>query len=76
MDSGGLFHVRTDTRTRVKAEMGKLLIHKNEVDSYTYNDAQTLSTQIERFLERQMFEDSMDGMKGLASAKVNTLTEI
>ena len=52
MDSGGLFRVRIDARTKVKAEMGELLLHKNELGIYAYNDKQTLSTQIERVLKR------------------------
>ena len=54
--------------------MAKLLPHKNEVGGYAYNDAQTCVTHIERVLEQQMFEDSMDEMKGMASTTSNTLT--
>ena len=75
MDGGNLFRVRTDARTRVRAEMAELLLHKNEVGGYAYNDAKTLAIQIERVLERQLFEDSSDGMKGLASSTPNTLTK-
>ena len=74
MDNRGLFRVCTDAHTRVNANMGELLIHKNEVGRYAYNNAQTLSTQIERVLKRQMFGDSMGGMKWLARANINTPT--
>ena len=73
MDGGNLFRVRTDARTRVRAEMAELLLHKNEVGGYAYNDSKTLAIQIERVLERQLFEDSSDDMKGLASSTPNTL---
>ena len=48
--------------------MLEIRLHKNEVDSYAYNNVNTLITQIERIIERQLFEDSSKGMKGLASA--------
>ena len=75
MEGGNLFRVRTDARTRVRAEMAELLLHKNEVGGYTYNDAKTLAIQIERVLERQLFEDSSDGMKELVRSTPNTLTK-
>ena len=50
-------------------------IRKNEVGGYAYNNANTLITEIERVLAEQLFEDSMDGMKGLLSTTKNTLTE-
>ena len=40
-----------------------------------YNDANTLLTQIEQVLERQLFEDSSDGIKGLTSSIINALNE-
>ena len=73
MDGGALFRVRTEARTRVLTEMLEIRLQKNEVGDYEYNDANTLLTQIERFLERQLFKDSSDGMKGLASNISNAL---
>ena len=73
MDGGALFRVRTDARARVLAEMAKIILPKNEVGGYAYNDATTLITQVERVLKRQLYEDSDDGMKGLASTSHNTL---
>ena len=75
MDGGALFRVRTEARTRVLTEMLEIRLQKNEVGDYEYNDANTLLTQIERFLERQLFKDSSDGMKGLASNISNALNE-
>ena len=72
-DGGALFRVCTEARTRVLTEMSKLRLHKNEVGGYAYNDGNTLLTQIERVLERQLFEDSTDRMNGLASNAGNTL---
>ena len=75
MDGGAIFSVRTDARTRVLTEMLEIRLHKNEVGRYAYNNANTLLTQIERVLKRQLFEDSADGMKGLASDVVNELND-
>ena len=75
MDGGALFHVRTEARTRVLTEMSEIRLHKKKVGGYAYNDANTLLTQIERVLERQLYEDSADGTKGLASDISNTLNE-
>ena len=55
--------------------MPEIRLHKNEVGGYAYNDADTLITQIERVLDRQLFEDSANGMKGLASAVGNVLND-
>ena len=63
MDGGALFRVCTEARTRVLTEMSEFCLHNNEV-----NDANTIITQIERVLKRQLFEDSADEMKRLASA--------
>ena len=75
MDIGALFCVRTEVRTRVLTEMLEIRLHKNEVGSYTYNDANTLIIQIDRVLERQLFENSADGMKELASAVGKVLND-
>ena len=55
--------------------MSEIRLHKNEFGGYIYNDSKTLLTQIEQVLERQLFKDSSDGMKGLASDKSNALNE-
>ena len=75
MDGGALFRVRTEARIRVLTEMSKIRLHKKKVGGYAYNDSNTLLAQIERFLERQLYEDSADGMKGLASKVRNALNE-
>ena len=73
MDDGALFRIRTEARTRVLTEMSEIRLHKNEVGGYAYNDANKLISQIERVLKRQLFEDSADRMKGLASVIRNAL---
>ena len=75
MDGGALFRVCTEARTRVLTEMSEILLHRNKFGSYAYNDANTLLTQIEQVIERQLFEDSSDGMKGLARENSNTLND-
>ena len=75
MDGGALFRVHTESRTRVLTEMSDICLHKNEVGGYAYNDPNTILTQIWRFLERQLYEDSADGMTGLASGVSNVLNE-
>ena len=75
MDGGALFRVRTKARTRVLPEMSEIRLHKNEVGGYTYNNANTLITQIERVLKQQLFGDSADGMKELASTVGNALND-
>ena len=75
MDSGALFRVRTKARTRVLTEMSEIRLHKNEVGSYAYNDANTLLTQIKRVLGRHLYKDSSNGMKVLASDISNELYE-
>jgi hypothetical protein len=49
-------------------------LHKNEVGGYAYNDANMLVTEIEHILAEQLFEDSTDGMKGLADGEVSLTT--
>ena len=46
--------------------MSEIYLHKKKVESYAYNDANTLLTHIERVLQRYLYEDSADQMKGLA----------
>ena len=75
MDGGTLFRVCIEARNRVLTKMSEIRLHKNKVGRYAYNDANTLLTQIEQVLERQLFEYSSDGMKGLASDNRNTLNK-
>ena len=75
MDGGALFRVHTEARTRVLTEMLETRLHKHEVGGYAYNDANTLIAQIERVLERQLFEHFSDGMKGLGTAVINGLND-
>ena len=75
MDGGALFRVRTEARTRVLTEMSEIRLHKKEVGGYAYNDADTMLTQIKQVLELQLYEDSANGMKGLASDINNALKE-
>ena len=75
LDGSTLFRVRTEARTRVMTEMSEICLNNNEVGSYTYNDANTLLAHLKGFLEQQLYEDSGDGMKGLASDVNNTLNE-
>ena len=75
MDGGTIFRVRTDAITRVLKDMSEIRLHRIEVGGYAYNDVDTLITQIERVLERQMFEDSTDVMSGMARAVVNALNK-
>ena len=49
-------------------EMADIILHKNEVGGYAYNDTRICIAQVKRVLERQMFDDSGDSMKGLVSA--------
>ena len=46
MYGGALFHACTEDRTRAMTEMLDICLHKNDVDGYTYNDANTLLMQI------------------------------
>ena len=75
MDNDALFRVRTEAGTRILTEMSEIRLHKNEVGGCTYNDVNTLLTQIERVLERHLYEDSADGIKGLLSDVSNALNE-
>ena len=75
MEGGALFKVRSEAKERVLAAFVTIDIRKNEVGGYAYNDANTLVTEIERVLAKQLFEDSTDGIKGLLSTAKNTLVE-
>ena len=48
---------------------------KNDVGGYEYNAAVTLLKQIKCVLEYKMLEESADGMVGIVSKSLNTLTE-
>ena len=54
--------------------MQELSITKNNVGGYEYNAAVTLIKQINRVLEKKLFEETADGMVGLGSKTPNTLT--
>ena len=55
--------------------MSEIRLQKNEVGGYAYNDANTLLTQIKRVLKRQLYEDSTNRLKGLASDVSNALNK-
>ena len=73
MYGGMLFRFRTEAKNRVLTEMSEIRLHKNKVGGYAYDNVNMLITQIDRVLERQLFKDSADGMKVLASDVGNTL---
>ena len=54
--------------------MQELLITKNNVGGYKYNAAVTIIKHINRVPEQQLFEELADGMVGLDSKTLNTLT--
>ena len=70
---GAIFRVRSEAKERMLKEFSTIEFTKNEVGGYAYNDANTLVVEIERLLGEQLFEDTTDGMKGLASTSKNTL---
>ena len=74
MDGGGIFRVHDYARKAVTGDMTALRLHKNEVGGYVYNDAAVLCNQINRVMERQCFEETADGMKGLKYETPNVLT--
>ena len=55
--------------------MSGIRLHNNEVGSYSYNDVNMLLAHIERVFGRQLYEDSVDRMKGLASDINNVLNK-
>ena len=73
---GSAFRVRGDTCTRVTTEISVLKLHKNEDGGYAYDDALIFEKQIERVFERQYYESSIDGMKGLLAKHPNDLNAI
>ena len=73
-DGRALFHVRSDTQARVKAQIQELSITKNDIGGYEYNAAVTLIKRINCVLKQQLFEQSAEGMVGLDSETPNTLT--
>ena len=76
MDGGAIFCVRNYARKAVTGDMTALRLHKNEVCGYAYNDEAVLCKQIDRVMERQCFEETADGMKGLKEKTPNVLTEM
>ena len=73
LDGRELFCVRLDAQARVKGQMQELSITKNDIGSYKYNATVTLIKQINRVLEKQLFEESADGMVGIVSETPNTI---
>ena len=71
---GTLFVVRSKAKARAEEHVSALGLTKDEVGGYVHSDADTLIIQIERFLEDQVFEETEDGMKGMASDQPNVLT--
>ena len=55
-DGRSLFRICSDAQARMKAHMQELLIIKNDVVGYEYNNAVTLIKQINLVLEQQLFE--------------------
>ena len=76
MDGGSIFRVRDYARKVVTGDMTALCLHKNEVGGYAYNDTAVLCKQIDQVMERQCFEETADGMKGLKDKTLNALTEM
>jgi hypothetical protein len=75
MEGVALFKVRSEAKARVLTAFATIYICNNEVGGYSYNNANTLITEIERVLTKQLFKDSTDGMKGLFNTTKNTLTK-
>ena len=76
MDGGAIFRMRNYARKVVTGDMTVFRLHKNEVGGYAYNDASVLCKQIDRVMERQCFEETANGMKGLKYETPNALTEM
>ena len=55
-DGRSLFRIFSDAQARMKAHMQELLIIKNDVVGYEYNNVVTLIKQINLVLEQQLFE--------------------
>ena len=68
--------MREYARKAVTGDMTTLRLHKNEVGGYTYNDAAVLCKQIDWVMERQCFEETTEGMKGLKDETPNVLTDM
>ena len=73
---GLAFRVRGGTCTRATTKISALKLHKNEDGGYAYDDALIFEKQIERVFERQYYESSGDGMKGLLAKSPNDLNAI
>ena len=74
-DGGAIFRVRTEARNRVLKEMSDTCLHNNEVGGYAYNNENTFLKKIERVLKIQLYEESANRMKGLASDVSNALND-
>ena len=55
--------------------MSETRLYNNKVGGYTYSDMNTLIKKNERILKQQLFEDSVDRMRGLASDVKNVLND-
>ena len=55
--------------------MSEICLHKNKVGGYTDKDVNTLLTQMELVLERQLYDDSAYRMKGITSNIRNARNE-
>lgn len=73
MEGGALFRVRPEAAERVLKDCTELVLPKNEVGGYAYNDATNLIKELERILTKQLFEDSDNGMLGLSYTASNTI---
>jgi hypothetical protein len=75
MEEGAIFKVRFKDKELMMAAFTAIDLRKSKARSYTYNDVNTLVTEIERVLAEQLLKDSIDRMKGLLSKTQNTLTK-
>ena len=73
---GSDFRIHGDTCDRVTKAIAALKLHKNKNGDYVYNDARVLEKQVERDLERQYYDNSDGGMKGLLAGTPNNLNAI
>ena len=76
MDGGAIIRMHDYAQKAVTADMNALDLHKNKVGGYVYNDATMLCKYIDQVMERQCFEDTADGMKGLEDKTPNVLTKM
>ena len=70
------FRVRGEACERLTKTIAALTLHKNDTRSYAYDDALIFGKkQVERKLERQHYEGTDDGMKGLLGPSPNSLNK-